>query len=537
MLRSELRALRNTFRTKEGRQALLGTSIVLVCLLVGGGTLGSMLTTSAWLEQVGLPEVVGALAAALASFAALLVFAFAKIPCRNQLLLGSHVPAWLASPAGCGRIVTWVWLRQASGAWLATIAVAFVPMAAVVLRAELPLAVLFAYLLQLVLVVGAAVAAVLLSVLLGARFASGGRLRQVLMIAHFGFVLAFVVLMLSGIGGGEQLRSWLADWQAGGNVLLDGMLALGRLPEAAARSTVDASAWLPSAVLVALAIALLLLAKSLYRSAFETWLCATPSGRVTQARGRWPRTAVPSLVRRGFVEAWRSRGSLVLVSLFGAFAVWRPASRPFVAQPTDALPIVSEVFFLQSGWLPLNAVLAMLVFLGVVGDEQKQLPLLATSPLDRRDLLRSRVMLVGWPFALTIAMTALSGALVGGVGLAGATMFVLVALPCAGILLGSCLAVGSWPAFIAVRSDVPLASNVRSVVPVLVLSAVTGALLSVQDAVRRALLLPADGATTSGHVAWWWLWLLAAWAAGAVVFATTCAIARRNLAALLGPQA
>lgn len=534
MLRSELRALRNTFRTKEGQQALVGTVIVLACLLALGLALGSMLTEPDWVLRLAEPGLLEVVVVGLLLLAALVVLAFARVPCRNQLFVGSHVAAWLASPAGSRRIMAMVWLRQVSGAWLATSAIAGIPMLAVVVRGGLSICTAVGFLIALMLVVGAALAGVLLAVVVATRFGSGGRWRQVLLLLHLTFVLTVVVLLLSGVGRGEQLRSWMLNLQLDGHWLLAAFLFVAQLPVQLGAGSLGWQLLLAPVCLVALIALTILVAASLYRRAFEAFLCATPSGRIAQPSGAWPRSAAASLVRRGFVEAWRARGGLVLVSLFGAMAVWRPAADPFVPWAEDSMHVVREVFFLQGSWLPLNSVLAMLLFLGVIGDEQKQLALLATSPVSRGDLLRSRIVLLGWPFVLTVVMAALSGKLVGGVSWLGTIGFVVATLPCVLVLLGCCLAVGSWPAFIALRSDVPLASNVRSVVPVLVLSVVAFGLAYAQHSMRTNLL--GDLGVPSESMATAVLLLVAAWACAAALFVATCRLARRNFTTLLGPQ-
>ncbi len=536
MLRSEWRALRNTVRTKEGLQALAGTLIVFACLVLVGLAVGSMLMESDLLERVGAPDgsMLSVVVVALLLLPALLVLAFAKVPCRNQLFAGSHVTTWLASPVGSRRIVTMIWVRQVAGAYLASLAIAGVPMVAVVVRADLPIVTALAFLVVLLLVVGAAVALVLLVMVVATRVGSGGRWRQVLLLLHFAFVLALVVLLLSGVGRGAQLRSWLANVQLDGAWIFQVLVSVARLPVELAFGVWSPQSLVAPMVLLGFVVVALGGAARLYRTAFEALLCATPSGRVTQSSGAWPRTAVASLVHRGFVEAWRARGSLVLVSILGAVAVWRPAANPFVPLLDDSIPVLREVFFLQDSWLPLASVLAMLLFLGVIGDEQKQLSLLATSPLSRGDLLRSRVVLVGWPFLLTVVMAALSGKLVGGVGWLATIGFVLTASPCVLILLGASLAVGSWPAFVPVHSEVPLASNVRSVVPVLVLSAVAFGLFYAQHLARKNLFGHGDGPHGSAGVVA--LVLLAAWGVAVIVLVATYRLAHRNLTTLLGPQ-
>lgn len=536
MLRSELRALRNTIRTKDGQQALLGAVIVFVCLLVGGLSLGSILTQDEWLAplaDVGT-GLFGAACGALLVMPALLVLAFAKIPSRAQLFEGSHVPALLSSPVGTGRIVRAVWLRQTAFAFVCAVAIAAVPVVAMVVRASLPTAAVFGFLAILLLVAGATAAVVVMVVVLTTRFGSSPRRRRVLMVGHLGMILVVMVLLLSGVTRGERVREWLLD-VAPGESAIGGMLA-----EAAA-----VPVWLAGAgrellsvlrgplVLVAVATLALAVASVFYRRAFEALLCATDTVAAHRS-GTWPHDAVRSLVRRGFVEAWRAKGNLVLVGLFGAFVVWRIADRPFAPIANDSAPLVREVFFLQSGWLMLASILSMLLFLGVIGDEQKQLSLLATSPLSRRSLLRSRELLLGWPLLLTALMAVLAGRMVGGVSWSGCLLYLLGACPLALILLGAVLAVGSWPAFIQLKSDLPLASNVRTVVPVLVLSVVAAGLLYGQHQVRRELI--ARGGAQADLLLPTCIAYTVTWLAAIAIYLLFTKVALRNLERLLGPQ-
>jgi hypothetical protein len=272
-----------------------------------------------------------------------------------------------------------------------------------------------------------------------------------------------------------------------------------------------------------------------HRRAYEASLVQAPAGRLRAASRNWPETPVRSLLLRSALESWRARGNVALVALIAVYAVWRIASAEWTVLPDDPVPLLRGVFFLLAPWQMLVLLMVLVLFLGVVGDEQKQMPLLATSPLARRDLLRSRVVLVGWPFAMTIALMALTGIVVADVAWVAAVGFVLAAVPVLLLLLGSAVAVGSWPAFIRVHDDVPLASNLRSVVPVLVLSGIGGAATFAVFELRSAILHAAAGDGSPAAVAG--LALGVAWLVGGGAFWLGCTIACRNLERLLGPQA
>lgn len=540
MLRFEWYALRNASRTKSGREALLGSAIVLACLVVVGLVFASHLSAPETLALIA-DQQSGAFAGLLFGLLLLgivLVVAFARVPCRSQLFEGSHVPAKLASPASPLRILHAVWLRQASAAIAAVLAVAFVPACTVALRAGLPVASILGFLMLLLLAIAATVAVVLLLLVWSTRLLSGGRLRRVLALLHVTFAGAVVVLLLLGFGRGDQVQTWLLGLRPDTAVIGTVVQYAVRLPTAVAAGEVVLAAWFAPMLLLAVTSVSLALAARSYRGAYQANLCATPvtgSGRLRVGKSHrpWPRAVVPSLVRRSMLQAWRVRGNLVAILLLATYAVYGPASSPFVSPATDAHPVVRQAFYLLSPWLLMSSLLALLSLLSVVGDDQQQLPLIATAPVSRRDLVRARLRLLAWPFLLTVGLVALAGCMVGKVSLAGAFAFLLTALPVAVILVGAAGAIGSWPRFIAVHQQMPLANNVRTVVPVLVMSVVTAALLFASFGARKLLLggLPGEGNWLAllVLVGWWLIALGLHWCFGRV--------ALRNLTQLFGPQA
>jgi hypothetical protein len=80
-----------------------------------------------------------------------------------------------------------------------------------------------------------------------------------------------------------------------------------------------------------------------------------------------------------------------------------------------------------------------------------------------------------------------------------------------------------------------LASNVRSVVPVLVLSVVSGVLLYVHHIMHLDLV--DRGAAQVEWMGTALLFLLAIWASAVGCYLLLCKVAHRNLTRLLGPQA
>lgn len=351
---------------------------------------------------------------------------------------------------------------------------------------------------------------------------------------HVVLATAAIALLLGGFVRAHDLRAALAASEAGWSSLGGAVRFVAGLPVALATGGSLASAFAaPLACAIVVAAGLGVAAAS-HRRAYEASLVQAPAGQLRAASHGWPSTPLRSLLRRAALESWRARGNVALVAILAVLAVWNVASGQTTAPPDDPVPRLREVFFLLQPWLLLAFVMVLVLFLGVVGDEQKQMPLLATSPFSRGDLLASRLVLVGWPFVLTMVLTALTGLAVTRVSWIAAAVFVLAALPVLCVLLGSAVAVGSWPRFVRVHDDVPLANNLRSVVPVLVLSAIGGAVMFAVHEVREAILLADPANSSPATVAS--IALALGWITGGAGLWAGCRIARRNLEVLLGPQ-
>jgi hypothetical protein len=198
-----------------------------------------------------------------------------------------------------------------------------------------------------------------------------------------------------------------------------------------------------------------------------------------------------------------------------------------------------EALFLISTWYGVSLLVAMLAFLAVVGSEQRQITLLAASPLSRRTFLHGRLAAAALPFGVMLLVTAACGPTVAGVGKAAVGGFLLTAPAFSLYLSGLILMAGTWPEFIAVHDDVPLANNLRTIVPVLVIGSAGGGLFVLLVKIRAALVAGFYGhgifAGYDGNAVVAWL-LVAAWAIGGIVFVLGYAVGARNIERLLAAQ-
>jgi len=537
MIGVELRALKNAWRSAEGRGEVAGNAIVLLCLVLGSLALGASLLRTDVVAALRDDPTGGVLAAVVAVLLAppvLLTLSFAKLPCRHALFSAPGLPLLLTSPVASWRVVAIAWLRVAAGTTVVVLALVAAPAIGLALRAGVPLLVTGGVLAVGVLL-GAALVAVVMALLVAmTRWCSGPRLRRALAVVHLALATAAIVLLLGGFVRGPALRDALVAFDPGASSLGHVVRFVAGLPVALATGEVIAGAWAAPLACVAIIVVGLGFAAASHRRAYEASLVQAPAWRLRAASRNWPVTPLRSLLLRAALESWRPRGNVALVALIAVVAVWCVASDQPAVSANDPVPLLREVFFLLRSWLMLAFVMVLVLFLGVVGDEQKQLPLLATSPLARRDLLASRLVLVGWPFVMTIVLMALTGLSVTGLAWIAVVGFVFAAVPLLLVLLGSAVAVGSWPAFIRVHDEMPLASNLRSVVPVLVLSAIAGGVTFVVHEVAGAVLVAASDGPSPAVVAS--AAFVAAWLVGGVWLWSGCRVAHRNLERLLGPQ-
>jgi hypothetical protein len=249
---------------------------------------------------------------------------------------------------------------------------------------------------------------------------------------------------------------------------------------------------------------------------------------------------VRSLLAKTSAESLRVGSNLVFYTLLAGILllVLSGGAAPAAAK-AGAPPVLREALFLVVCWQGCATVLVMLLCLAVVGSEQGQFVLLASSPVPRRALLSAKAVHASLPLAVLLVLTAAVGPLVAGTGVVASLAFLLAAPALLLHMTGVMVAVGTWPRFIRVHADVPLANSLRTSIPVLVVAAACYPPFVLVMFARRWLADAYDGrgpfAGSDGVAIAGWGVLLA-WAVGAVVFALGWRLAARNVEVLFGPQ-
>jgi hypothetical protein len=461
-----------------------------------------------------------------------LAFALGLASAGRELYLGNHAPLLLATPVSSRRIVLRAFLRMWVGWCGFGLAFALPAITALTVRASLAPAPVLGVALAVAVFLAPVVAGLVLAKVVLVRWCSGPRLRLLAQVAQVAFAAGVVLALLLGIVRGDELAA-----RVSGPLRVPAAVAWpGALPAALAGHAQAPAAWALLCACPAIGALLLLAAAGLYRRSFERHLLVG-SRRALRARSRaWPVDPMRSLLAKASAESLRMRGNLVFFAFLCALLVAGIAtSAP--AERDGAPRAVAEAFLVLRAWQGVSLLMAMILFLGVIGDDQKQIALLATAPVSRRDVLRARRIVLAWPFAAMLLLAAVTAPPLRGVSLAGAFGFALAAFPLLLATLGCVLALGSWPAMIRVHADTPLASNLRSALPsILVGSAGVAALVATTEA--RAFLTHA--------YRWGWRgwdadlltagFLAAAWLAGLAAYGVGARIARGNFERLLGPQ-
>jgi hypothetical protein len=553
MLRSDLRALRNLFATRPGRQLLVAQAVVLACIAAGSlGLVGLLLTQRPVRDAIRANldgDVVRILHSLILALPLLFVLLAGTRSLKGELYTAAHVPGLLAAPVSSRALVVRAFARTLFGWALFTIA--FVVPPTLRLCDGLPWAASPAL---VVAVVAAALslltpllAVQLLVKVAAVRWLSGARLRRFVTLAQ---VVVFVAVSLALVMGfvrhddvARVLAAWLGD-RAGtpSPPFLSWLLgAPAALPAAAAGYPQGLPRLLAPLLLAALAVPPILLAASIYRTSYEVHATASPLEWAARTRSRtWPTAPLSSIVARMRVETVRVGANLGFYAFLATVLVVL-LSRGVEARAHEAhAPTwLLQWSFLLSTWQGMTLLVASILFLAVVGSEQAQIPLLASSPVSRRTLLLGKLISLSWPFLAMLAVTAFAGPLAGGTGIAAVGAFALTAPAILLFVLGVLAAAGTWPRFVRIHDDVPIASSLRVIVPVITVGVVCGATLFGTSRARAALVAAAYG---HGPFAGLDLGLsfaglvVGAWLAGGLVLLGGCWLAARNLERLLGPQ-
>ncbi|HEX5053726.1 MAG TPA: hypothetical protein VFZ65_18240 [Planctomycetota bacterium] len=547
MLGGDLRALRNLFLTREGRGVLLGQLVVLLCMAGGSLALQGAVFGSGELRDVVRGHldagVVRSLHGLLLLTPLLFVAAMGTQHLRGELYTATHVPALLAAPVSSRAIVVRAFVRSLFG-W-SLFGIAFVVPPALMLAGKMP----WPASPGLVIGISAALVALLAPLLACqvlwrvaiVRWCSGAGPRRVLQAANVILFFAVSLALVFGFVRGRDIGSALAAWFRDRPDLPWLLAAPAALPAAAAGFAQDWPRLLSPLLLLACAVPPLLLAAALYRASYDVFCSSVAPGAARRGRSRrWPQAQLPSLLAKLRAETTRVGSNLAGYALLATVLVVLLAQGMARYDFEAKVPLsLRETFFLLSCWQGLSLLVASLSFLNVVGNEQKQIVLLATSPLPRRVVLHAKLVAVSLPFVAMLLVASICGPLVAGVAWTAVAGFLLTAPPIVLCLLGVILVVGTWPRFLRVHDDVPLANSMRSVVPVLVIGVAGVLTLVLQFEARKGLVAcyyghgvfaPHDGGTVAAWLA------VAAWAAGLAVFAAGHRLALRNLERLLSAQ-
>lgn len=527
---ADLLALKNLARTGEGRRVLAGQAIVLASIAMLGFGLGSATLLRPVVRQAVQDDPTGADLLDLCHLVVMLPVLFVAVAgmpvIAKQLYVGSHLPLLLSAPVPALRIVAGAMLRTGFGWLLFTAALIGPLLTGMVARLGLSWWTALSTGLQAALWLLPTLAAVTLAKVVVVRWCSGPRWRCLTLLVPVAAQIALVIALLLGIVRGDAFARRLVV------LLADASAAPARWR--------PLLSWPALAIAVLGGLALLAVASACYRRSFEVHLL-TGASRPWRTRGRpWPTSPLRSLLLKAALESIRVRGNLVFLGSLCVLLVGWFVTSGVRAPPNDRVPTaVWHAFLLLQPWQTLSLLMSTILFLAVIGSDQKQIVLLATSPLPRRTLLLSKVWLLGWPFALTMAVTVLAAIATGGATPSGMGGYLLAGVPVLLATLAVLLVVGSWPAWIRVHDDLPLANNLGSVLPSIAIGLAGVVGLVLQARAQRWIVRTYEGRgpwpELSGDLLTALL-LAAAWLGSLCMLWLALRIAARNFTRLLGPQ-
>ncbi len=548
MLRSDLQTLKNLVSTREGRSVLLGQAIVTTCVVVGSVALtGGVLLDEKLLDAVR-NDTTGEMAhfcyATALVLPILVVLGMGFAGSNNELFQAPQLPTLLSAPISSFAIVGRSFLRMGMGCTMFSLAITIPPILGLAARTELPATPVLMAPVAVALLVAPTLAAQCLLKVVFVRWCSGLRVRQIFLLLNVLFLTGLTLLAGFGLVKGSDLAArltevmqnarslpWYLDAPAG---LLSWSAGLAATEDLARRSV----------GLATIAVGLLGFTAFLYRAAVEAfWVAgtATPPAKTLSGPRAWPGRPLPSLLKKTFLESLRVRSNVIGYGLI-AFLMVLTLSVSGEVQPheLDRTPrVLSELFHVWLPWHGLILLISCISFLAVIGEEQKQIALLAMAPVSRRLLLWSKILSVAAPFLACAAIVLVASSPLQATSWSALGLFALVSLPIVLFTLGLLAMVGTWPAFTQIHRDVPLASNLRSVIPVLVIGGtMSGAMLGLIK-IKYALKgcynghgwLSGMDPTQAGITILALLWVI-----GGLSFALFCRLGRRNLDQLLGPQ-
>lgn len=486
MWRSDFRALRNLVRTRPGRSALGATALS----LASAGVFAYFLARRTILRPAVVlairddttGEVLTLLTAVVIAFAAMPAVVLAPPLLRQELFSGTQVPALLTAPVGSLRLGLRALWRSAALAATFVAPFALAPGIGLAARGVVP------WPFPLWLALGAALSVLpligvfMLLQIVATRFCQGRRLRAAFVWLQVVTAAVLALALIAGFLKGRDLADWFAD-QAVEPRLPAWVETVAALPMALSLRAPTSTALAPIAA-IAIAMLIAAVASLGYRRAFEAWLVGDAAreleartGAVGIAGPGWPTTPVRSLLHKARLECTRVRsnlGFIAFLALAQVFAIAVLPAAPDTAGADSTFAVASAAQRLLTSWQILALLLSSLLVIAVIGDDQQQMALLGTAPIDRGAFVRAKAVSLGWPFLLTLVLAAISGVTIGGTSALAAAASVAVGLPILAATLGAMLALGSWPGLVQVHRDVPLANNLRTVVPITAIAVLGG---------------------------------------------------------------
>lgn len=376
------------------------------------------------------------------------------------------------------------------------------------------------------------------------RWFSGARLRLVLTGLYVSVCVALGLFVALGFFSNERMVEQARGWMPSEPSLPWWLASPASLLAWSAGFPVSPASLASNLLLVAASAPFLALATLAYRGSYEAHgLAGRAIGRrATVGRRSWPEAPFRSFLVKGRVESLRVRSHLVTLAVIGLLmVVFLKNGAAGEASAVESLvpTAMRQGLSLLVSWYALVLLVACLCFAAVVGDEQKQIGLLAAAPFARQELLKSKLVTLMTPFLMCLGIVLLLSVPVAGVEPGAVGVVALAAPAVLAFLLGLIAAVGTWPVAVRVHDQVPLANNLRSILPVLLIS---GAGLLVMKG-----LFMARGTIIGAWYGNGWLESLGgpraalvmlgvAWCIGAAVLIFGCRVALSNLERLLGPQ-
>lgn len=495
MLRCELWALRNLFRTRDGRLALLSSVIVIVGIGFGSFILANQALGKGPLINAVLSDETGGRAVALYAmtlvYALLGTMALGVSQFELELFRSPRLELILVAPVSSLRIIVSTYLRTLVSWVIFGCTVGFPPLIVICLRSPISEATLLIFPLALLCLMIPLVALQQLAKIVIARWLSGSRWKVVwsllFILTCLGLAVFIAFGFLSGRELGEAATRWLQQqtslpWAFQAPASLLASFAGYEQPTALVASTL---------LFLVVPLPVLGLSALLYRRAYEAQ--AVGGERSIGQQGRswsWPATPVRSLLKRSLAEAIRERGQWAGYAFLIVIMVAILKTRGDVTPPPDSDPtplLFFQAFGLLLAWQGVMLFISCFLFMGVVGEEQKHIELLALAPIRRASLIRAKLVTTSFPILACWLVPAVAGPALAQSSWWAGLCFVFMSIPTWLLTLALVISVGTWPALVRVQGDVPLMSSLRSIVPVVLVSVVAGGIYYIMAMSKKIL--------------------------------------------------